>query len=320
MTAKRLLIGLFAVIMTAGAFAPAVMYAQQTETSYKDLIKTYEAGDKSVALQIAMDYKYGWDGAAVNGKKAVEWLDNAFNAGITRAATMAGTMYYAGDVVKQDYSKAEKYYRKAASKGDENAQIRLGRMYYFGNGVKTNYESAFRWYSEAAKKYEDSSECSVACLYLGQIYHYGWKHGEKYQSDNAAAVMWLEKAYDAGYIEASTLLSDIYSSNAFDGVKQNKAKARKYLVSAAGKGYAPAMRDLATDYLNGINGSPNYIQAYVWAAVLAERDGRAAPRNLMENAKGKIPAKNISQAEKLSLSAIKKYENIKYVSAANDID
>ena len=69
MTAKKLLTGLFAAVMTAGAFAPAVVYAQQT--SYKDAIKAYNSGNKEAALEIALDYKYGWDGASRNGDKAI---------------------------------------------------------------------------------------------------------------------------------------------------------------------------------------------------------------------------------------------------------
>lgn len=317
MTAKKLVMGLFAAVMTAGAFAPAVVYAQQT--SYKDSIKAYNGGNKEAAMDVAMDYKYGWDGAEVNGTKAVEWLEKAFDAGVARAAAIAGTMYFTGDGVKQDYSKAEKFYRKAAAKDDESAQIRLGRMYYYGNGVKTDYESAARWYASAAKKYEQSSSCSVACLYLGQIYYYGWKKGGKLVTNDAESLKWLEKAYNAGYAEASTLLASINSKGTSE-IKQDKAKARKWLLAAAEKGYDPAIKKITLDYLEGINGKPDNIQAYIWAAVLVSRDSSEAAVRVREAARSRIPAKEQAKADKMASAAVKKYENINYESPASDLD
>ena len=317
MTAKKLLTGLFAAVMTAGAFAPAVVYAQQT--SYKDAIKAYNSGNREAAMDVAMDYKYGWDGAEVNGTKAVEWLDKAFDAGVVRAATMAGTMYFTGEGVKQDFSKAEKFYRKAAAKDDESAQIRLGRMYYYGNGVKTDYESAARWYAAAARKYEQSDSCSIACLYLGQIYYYGWKKGGKLVTDDKSALKWLEKSYSAGYVEAATLIASINSKGTSE-IKQDKAKARKWLIAAAEKGYEPAIKKLALDYFEGKNGKADNVQAYVWAAVLVSRDSSEASVRLRETARSRIPAKEQATADKAASAAVKKYEQINYEPPANNLD
>jgi len=317
MTAKKLLTGLFAAAMTAGAFAPAVVYAQQT--SYKDAIKAYNSGNKEAAMDVAMDYKYGWDGAEVNGAKAVEWLDKAFDAGVVRAATMAGTMYFTGDVVKQDFSKAEKFYRKAAAKDDESAQIRLGRMYYYGNGVKTDYESAARWYAAAARKYEQSDSCSIACLYLGQIYFYGWPNGKKRVNDYAGAVKWLEKAYNAGYVGAAATIATVYSIGN-SKVKQDKAKARQWLIAGASKGDNVAIETLARDYMFGRNGKADPVQAYVWASVLADREDRDFAKDMLDVAKEELTSANRTKAKKAAADAVKKYKNIVYEIDAESID
>ena len=317
MTAKKLLTGLFAAVMTAGAFAPAVVYAQQT--SYKDAIKAYNSGNKEAALEIALDYKYGWDGASRNGDKAIEWLDKAFEAGIIRAATMAGTMYLSADGVKKDYSKAEKYYRKAASKGDESAKIRLGHMYYYGTGVKTDYAAAAKWYASAAKEYENTNDCSKACVYLGQIYFYGWPNGKERADDYASAVKWLEKAYNAGHVEAATTIAAVYSIGD-SKVKQDKAKARKWLIAGASKGDNVAIETLARDYMFGKNGKADPVQAYVWASVLADREDRAFAKDMLDVAKEELTSANRAKAEKAAAAAVKKYKNIVYEIDTDSID
>ena len=320
MTAKKLIAGLFAAMTAAGAFAPAVVYAQQPG-SYKDAISAYEKSDDKAkyAMEIALDYKYGWAGAPRDGKKAIAWLDKAFDAGAVRAATIAGTMYMNGDGLKKDYSKAEKYYRKAASRGDESAKIRLGQMYYYGNGVKVDYKSAAKWYASAAQEYENTNDCSKACVYLGEIYFYGWQEGKQTVRDYVKSVKWLEKAYKAGHIESSDILAVIYSDD-HKGIKQNKVKARKFLLSGASKGYNLAIKALIEDYIYGKNGKADPVQAYAWAAVLADRDNSNAALRVLDIAKDGLTSANRAKAEKAASDAVKKYHDVVYEIDTDNID
>ena len=120
--------------------------------NYQNMVAAYNKGDKEQALSIALAYKNGSDGAARDGGLAIEWLDKAFDAGIVRAATIAGTMYYKGDGVMRDFSKAEKYYRKAAAKGNEDAMLRLGYMYQHGYGFEKSLASAKKMVWACRKK------------------------------------------------------------------------------------------------------------------------------------------------------------------------
>lgn len=314
MSINKLSAYLFTMLIMAGAFAPAIICAQNQEKqrSYTDAIKAYEAGDKEQALTIALDYKYGWDGAEVDGNKTIEWLDKAYEAGIIRAATIAGTMYWSGDVVKQDFAKAEKYYRKAASKGNEDAMVRLGQMYYYGNGVPVDYASAIKWYAAAAKNYEKENNCSIACVYLGELYVYGWDEGKVKKHDYKSAQKWLTKAYNAGFIEASATLSTVYAVGR-TGVKQDKTKARQWLIAGAKKGYGLAQENLAEDYLYAKNGNADAVQAYVWASVLLSHDPeRQYAIDLVKEARGALTSANKAKAERAASAAVKKFADIEY--------
>lgn len=68
------------------------------------------------------------------------------------AQYVLGTLYYAGDGVKQDYVEAVSWSRKAAEQGDASAQRSLGDCYYTGHGVKQNYVEAVSWYRKAAEQ------------------------------------------------------------------------------------------------------------------------------------------------------------------------
>lgn len=60
-----------------------------------------------------------------------------------------GSMYYAGNGVRQDYSKAFDLYQKAANQGFAEAQNNLGLMYAKGNGVPQNYTTAKKLFKKS---------------------------------------------------------------------------------------------------------------------------------------------------------------------------
>lgn len=63
-----------------------------------------------------------------------------------------GQMYYNGEGVRQDYTKAAEWYRKAAAHGNSGvayAQYNLGVMYYNGEGVRQDDAQAKEWVGKA---------------------------------------------------------------------------------------------------------------------------------------------------------------------------
>ncbi|KAF8931077.1 hypothetical protein BGZ58_007825 [Dissophora ornata] len=61
-----------------------------------------------------------------------------------------GTMYYSGNGIPQDYSKAWEWCLKTANQGYANAQFSLGFMFSNGKGVPQDYPKAMGGYFKAA--------------------------------------------------------------------------------------------------------------------------------------------------------------------------
>ena len=52
---------------------------------------------------------------------------------------------------QKNYSRAFELYEPLARAGDVSAQSAIGSMYYFGNGVEKNWTRAYMWFSLAAQ-------------------------------------------------------------------------------------------------------------------------------------------------------------------------
>ena len=61
-----------------------------------------------------------------------------------------GLMYFNGQGVQQDDSKAVEWHTKAAEQGYADAQYNLGVMYANGRGVPQDFDKAVEWYTKAA--------------------------------------------------------------------------------------------------------------------------------------------------------------------------
>ena len=59
-------------------------------------------------------------------------------------------LYYDGQGVKQDYTKAREWWEKAAAQGKVSAQYNLGFLYYDGQGVKKARDRVTPWWEKAA--------------------------------------------------------------------------------------------------------------------------------------------------------------------------
>ena len=103
-----------------------------------------------------------------------------------------GQMYYNGEGVRQDYTKAAEWYRKAAAQGNPGSEYYLGLMYYDGEGVRQDYTKAAEWYRKAAA--HGNSGVAYAQYNLGVMYY----NGEGVRQDDAQAKEWVGKACDSG--------------------------------------------------------------------------------------------------------------------------
>lgn len=73
-------------------------------------------------------------------------------------------MYYNGDGVTKDDSKAAEWYEKAAVQGNAFAQYKLGEMYFRGEGVAKDVDKAVEWWQKAAAQDNDAAKESLKSL------------------------------------------------------------------------------------------------------------------------------------------------------------
>ncbi|WP_165010769.1 tetratricopeptide repeat protein [Neisseria yangbaofengii] len=66
----------------------------------------------------------------------------------------------------QSYAEALPLYRQAAELGHTKAKTNLGMMYYNGQGVATDFSRAAQWFESAAEQQDTMAQYNLACLYF----------------------------------------------------------------------------------------------------------------------------------------------------------
>lgn len=173
----------------------------------KNYHKAYEWAKKSADL----DYKGGYFGLGMaflkgygvedkDKEQAIKWFRKAAEKGHTSAQFRLGLL-----LMFDNGSEAEKWYTKAADKGHLTSQNNLGYMYSKGMGssIWGDNKKAYQYYLLAAKQGSGIAQYNV-CLF-----HYKGMGGAK--KSNKIAEKWCQKAVDAGYGKARSLLEKVKS-------------------------------------------------------------------------------------------------------------
>ena len=179
------------------------------QVTFQHIQKAADQGNADAQNSLGDMYYYG-EGVAQNYTKALKWLQKAADQGNADAQNSLGDMYYYGEGVTQNHTKALKWLQKAADQGNADAQNSLGDMYYYGEGVAQNYTKALKWLQKAADQGNADAQNS-----LGDMYYYG----EGITKNYTKALKWLQKAADQGNTDAQNSLGDMYYYG--EGVTQN---------------------------------------------------------------------------------------------------
>ena len=167
----------------------------------KEMPKTmYETG---------VDFKKGRF-ETINLKKAVFFLEKSCEMNYVPALNMLGEMYFFGDGIEKDLTKAFSLWLTAASKGDAFAQRRIGVCYASGYGCSVNLEESFKWYLKAAKNNEPFAQFKIAEAYASGIV---------INKDVQEAMKWCEMSANNGFAQAQYELATLLLGNA-DGKKR----------------------------------------------------------------------------------------------------
>eukprot|EP01138_Halocafeteria_seosinensis_P015177 gb/GECG01015490.1/.p1 GENE.gb/GECG01015490.1/~~gb/GECG01015490.1/.p1 ORF type:complete len:403 (+),score=54.12 gb/GECG01015490.1/:1-1209(+) len=218
------------------------MYAQNDVGSFyiegqgvqKDLEKAlhyYEMavkqGDKfaeQAAGAIYLDIENKGQEHYKNTERAKILLERAASQGMKESKYYLGRMYNEGIGVNVDKERARTLFASAASANSLRAQWELGAMYlnYFNQRTE-----AFKWFKLAADNHGDAySQYNVGSMLL---------NGDGMEQDYVAAVPYLTKSSDQGFLPADHNLGLMYHWGL--GVNQDSIKGREYLLRAANDGY-----------------------------------------------------------------------------------
>jgi len=134
-----------------------------------------------------------------------------------------------------------------------------------------DYTSAQREWKAAANGGNPEAQFNLGALLLS---------GKLGQPDVKNAVRWIEKASQAGYLEASYALGMIYYTGAGAEIKQDHAKALKAFEIAAKKGSAQSQFSVGMLLLHGLAIKLDPVQAEGWLVKAAEQGHIQAQYNL----------------------------------------
>jgi hypothetical protein len=156
-----------------------------------------------------------------------------------------------------------------------------------------NYAKAFEIYKELALKGNAEAQLNLGVMY-------GVQGVQGVVQDDAEAVKWYSLAAAQGLAGAQHNLGLMYEQGR--GVAQDDAEAVKWYSLAAAQGLVDSQLNLGNLYSN-LN---NYVQAYMWLTLVADRDLKGVQAKVMMatsniNALSKVMSKEeIAKAKKLA--------------------
>ena len=95
--------------------------------------------------------------------KAKEYFTKAQALGSLEASYLLGDLYYYGEGVTQDYTKAAEYYEKAGDQPD--ALFSLGALYMSGDGVTRDTDKGLALYTQSADLHNATAQHTLGYLY-----------------------------------------------------------------------------------------------------------------------------------------------------------
>jgi TPR repeat protein len=192
--------------------------------------------------------EYAGEGVERDFIKALQWYQQAADAGHIHSNYCIAKMFYGGEGVPQDYNQAKLFYKAAADGKDKYAYHGLGKMYDTGTGVEQNYSKAANWFTLASKE-----DAPYADYRLAQLY----ESGQGVEKDEELSSILYKKALDE-FVE-----QEKQQPNAADefrianmylrglGVEVNPQEAAKWLELCVEKEDPRAQYQLARMYQDG---------------------------------------------------------------------
>ncbi|MER2056539.1 MAG: S41 family peptidase, partial [Clostridia bacterium] len=207
--------------------------------------------------------KAAWDEG--DFAKAMEYYQQAADAGNPEGLRGLGALYANGDGVDPDYDRAMEYFQQAADLGDPKTFYNIGMFYQYGMGVEQDI-------GKAIESYEKAGELGAADGYkeLAAMYAYG----SGIEPDPVKAAEYYQKAADMGDADACCQVAAMYAAGS--GVPQDAGKALEYWQKAADLGMEQVFGTLGLMYYFGEGTQQDYNKAVTYLTQAAEQEDPTA--------------------------------------------
>lgn len=161
---------------------------------------------------------------------ALNYWQKSMELGNLEAKYHIANLYYFGEGVEIDYTKAFEYFFDCATSNEEglhvtNSCFNVANAYFKGEAVEENLEKAFAWYHRAADLGHPS-----ACFNIGASYF----RGDPYNQDFDKAFKYLMVAANDGFAIAQYMIGVLYTAGR--GCNQDIEAARYWLTEASNQG------------------------------------------------------------------------------------
>lgn len=275
------------------------LFGSNNENTKTTALADSETNEAATEIETTVNGELAEDFSAVS---EIDRIRPLATQGSADAQYQLGTIYYAGNDVKQDYLQAALWYRRAAQQGNVDAQYSLGNMYLMGEGVEQNDGQATEWYAMAAEQGHSSAKHNLANIQKTQaaiieetkvettngsqlvslddeqptngdsaeaLYEQAlaYTFGDGVAQNDRAAFNLFYEAAEQGYVLAQYKLGVAFAYG--EGVRQDNKQAAEWYRKAAEQGHTIAQRNIATMYLNGTGVEQNKVQALAWYEVVA---------------------------------------------------
>lgn len=287
------------------AYLAGTGVAADPRSAFRHISRAAEAGAAGAMERLGAMLADG-QGTAADPVAARAWFEAAAEAGDLTALTNLGLAFETGLFGAPDYAEARARYLSAAERGSPAAAWRVGRLFMRGLGGPKDPDAAFRNYAQAAEGgvYQGAVELAEGLIARGasgdadaasrgmrillkaaregsveaMLGLFGALSGNGLgRSDPRAARTWLERAADAGSLEAVLRLTE--ASGQAEITAPERARILERLIAQAGAGQAKAAEKLSEVLGLGSLGPRDPDGAQLWlrkAAALGSPDAMAA--------------------------------------------
>lgn len=293
---------------TDASLAAAKIYEQ--EQSYPEALNLYKsiASKNSFASYKMGEYLVKGLGTRVDKSKAAGYLSQAAKSNVPNAMILLGDLYYQGEGVEKDMSKAVELYKSASLTGASVTYWNIGIIYAKGgNGIDKDFYAAANWLALASKlgfkklfqekllaqpetEKDGWAGTDFATFIEGLSHVYG------NDKDINAAYKLFQQLEKKKVAVATTLIATLcYADN--DWKKADEKKVVKYLEKAVEMKDALACYELGLRYKEGKGVAANKAKAIELlekGANLGNAKAMAELGDLFYN--GKLVSKDVTQA------------------------